>query len=154
MRPVSLPVAGLLALSLLAAGCATTPTTEPAPGPAGKMPAGSSGQMSPVPAFKGGGNGWSINIASAGSMNHDVQLVVGDIASPGNLRYSGQPAGAPDSLIVLGGELRQAQGSKPMTVEIKRQSCPGSDGRERLYSVQVSVEGMEQLRGCGDLAQY
>lgn len=105
---------------------------------------------SPVPAFTGGGEGWSIEIASTGKGNHDATLTVAGRSSAGTLRYLGQPAGAPSSLTVLNGEL----GTQPTIVEIKREPCRNAEGVDTSASVQVTVEGQPQRRGCGFLAVY
>ena len=150
MHPIL--ISGALALCLAVAGCASpSPATVAVdPGPAGKAAPGTMpGQLSPVPAFKGGGPGWRIDIASSGQMDHAVTLVRGDDSLAGNARYLGQPADAPSGLIVLSGELA----GQPLIVEIAAEPCSGEDGRQRAHRVQVTLEGA-QLRGCGDLAQY
>ena len=105
---------------------------------------------SPVPGFTGGGADWTLEIASTGKGNHDATLTVGGRSSTGTLRYLGQPAGAPASLTVLNGEL----GNQPVVVEITRTSCRNAEGVDTLASVQVTMEGQPQRRGCGFLAVY
>lgn len=106
--------------------------------------------LSPVPAFTGGGGGWSIEIASTGNGNHDATLTVDGHSSAGVLRYRGQPAGAPSSLTVLNGEL----GARPTIVEIKREPCRNAEGVDTSASVQITMEGQPQRQGCGFLAVY
>lgn len=139
----------LLAAMLLAgvlAGCSTpsqTSADEPHPPTLG---AG----LSPVPAFTGGGAGWRIEIASTGKGNHDASLSADGRTHTGMLRYLGQPADAPSTLIVLNGEL----GRQPAIVEIKREPCRNAEGVDTQASVQVTMEGQPQRRGCGHLAVY
>lgn len=68
MRPIALAAAGVLAGLL--AGC-TTPAQPLADEPRHPSIAA---DLSPVPAFTGGGAGWSIEIASTGKGNHDASL--------------------------------------------------------------------------------
>ncbi|MBA0282202.1 hypothetical protein D7Y44_10835 [Stenotrophomonas maltophilia] len=144
MRPIAFAAAGVLAGLL--AGC-TTPAQPMADEPRHPSIAA---DLSPVPAFTGGGAGWSIEIASTGKGNHDASLNADGGTWKGVLRYRGQPADAPSSLIVLNGEL----GKQPAIVEIKRESCRNAEGVDTLASVQVTMEGQPQRRGCGHLAVY
>jgi len=124
--------------------------------PRGKIGADQVGKLSPVPALKGFGEHWSIQIQATGGMNHSVELTWGSGSekASGQARYLGQPADAPRDLIVLSGELSTAQGAKPMTIEIDRSECiDDGDGRHR-NSVRVSVDGMDKMEGCADLAMY
>lgn len=167
-------VSCLAVLSLSLTGCAATDAgksaaaVEPAPvetspadpSPAeparGKIAADQVGKVSPVPAFKGFGEHWSIDLQASGGMDHSVALIwgSGSYRASGHALYRGQPADAPSSLIVLSGELRTEQGAKPMTIEIQRQDCTDDGDRPHQHSVQVSVQGMDPMRGCGDLAVY
>lgn len=138
---------------------APAPVSDPGPAgqPMGKIGADQVGKLSPVPAFKGFGEHWSVDIQATGEMNHKVDLTWGSGGekASGSARYNGQPADAPSSLIVLSGELSTAQGAKPMTVEISRKDCIDDGDNKHSYSVQVHVEGMDPLQGgCGDLAVY
>lgn len=138
------------------------PTPAPAsdPGPAGqpmgKIGADQVGKVSPVPAFKGFGEHWSVDIQSTGEMNHKVELTWGSGSekASGSARYNGQPADAPSTLIVLSGELNTPQGAKPMTVEIVRKECTDDGDIKHLQAVNVHVDGMDTFKGCGDLAMY
>ncbi|MGF6418158.1 hypothetical protein ABH900_001637 [Stenotrophomonas sp. AN71] len=142
MRPV---VAATLLAGVLA-GC-TTPAKPAADEPRHPTLAA---DLSPVPAFTGGGAGWRIEITSTGKGNHDASLSVDGRTRKGVLRYLGQPADAPSSLTVLSGEL----GGQPAIVEIKRESCRNVEGVDTRASVQVTLEGQPQRRGCGHLAVY
>ncbi|MEG0185200.1 MAG: hypothetical protein RR704_17325 [Stenotrophomonas sp.] len=133
----------------LFAGCASSAPHHDAGADAPRHPS-IAADASPVPAFTGGGAGWSIEIASTGKGNHDATLVVDGRSSAGTLRYLGQPAGAPGSLTVLNGEL----GKQPAIIEIKREPCRNAEGVDTSASVQVTVEGRPQRRGCGFLAVY
>lgn len=134
-------------LAGLFAGCASS-TPQPDPGADAPRHPSIAADASPVPAFTGGG--WSIEIASTGEGNHDATLTVAGRSSAGTLRYLGQPAGAPSSLTVLNGAL----GEQPTIVEIKREPCRNAEGVDTSASVQVTVEGQPQRRGCGFLAVY
>ncbi|HIE1099910.1 MULTISPECIES: hypothetical protein [Stenotrophomonas] len=141
------PLAIAALLAGLLAGC-TTPASKTTADES-RPPAIAAG-MSPVPAFTGGGAGWRIEIASTGKGNHDASLSADGRTHTGTLRYLGQPADAPSTLIVLNGEL----GKQPAVVEIKRESCRNAEGVDTLASVQVTMEGQPQRRGCGHLAVY
>lgn len=135
-----------------------TPATDPGPAgrPMGKIGADQVGKVSPVPAFKGFGEHWGIEIQATGEMSHKVELTWGSGSekASGTVDYKGQPADAPGSLIVLSGELATKQGAKPMVVEINRKDCTDDGDGAHRHSVQVTVEGLPQMRGCGDLAMY
>ena len=174
------PLAAIASLALLAActppdkpkDAAATPAadsaTAPAPtapppavgpdGPASaKIGADQVGKVSPVPAFKGFGEHWSIDIQATGEMNHKVDLTWGSGSekASGTARYNGQPADAPNTLIVLSGELQTQAGAKPMTIEISKKECIDDGDNKHMHSVDVSVEGMDKFSGgCGDLAVY
>ncbi|MBT2750153.1 MULTISPECIES: hypothetical protein [unclassified Lysobacter] len=179
MRPMSL--AAVLAVAVLAA-CSKPPVAdsakpamadtaapadaarvpEPTAGagagerPMGKIGADQVGKVSPVPAFKGFGEHWSIEIQATGEMNHKVDLTWGSGSekASGSARYNGRPADAPGTPIVLSGELTGKDGAKPMTIEISRQDCTDDGDTKHLQSVSVHVDGMDTFKGCGDLAMY
>ena len=161
------PVLSTAVLSLSLAACAATdadkgaPPADPKPvasseGPSAKIAPGQVGKVSPVPAFKGLGEHWSVEIQATGDDDHTVALVwgSGSYRASGHARYLGQPADAPSSLILLNGSLETAQGAKSMTVEIARKDCIDDADRPHQHSVRVLVEGMDVLQGCGDLAVY
>ncbi|SDX85689.1 hypothetical protein [Lysobacter enzymogenes] len=173
------PLAAIASLALLAACTApdkpkdatATPAADSAaatapqpavaadgPGPASaKIGADQVGKVSPVPAFKGFGEHWSIDIQATGEMNHKIDLTWGSGSekASGTARYNGQPADAPNTLIVLSGELQTKSGAKPMTIEISKKECIDDGDNKHMHSVDVSVEGMDKLTGgCGDLAVY
>lgn len=166
------PYAAILSLAFLAActapdknqdaaapAPAAQPAAQPDPAapPAAKIGADQVGKLSPVPAFKGFSEHWSIDIQATGEMNHKVELTWGSGSekASGNARYNGQPADAPSDLIVLSGELQTKDGAKPMTIEISRKECIDDGDNKHMHSVDVSVEGMDKFSGgCGDLAVY
>lgn len=143
------------------AAAATPAAPEPAVGPDGpaaaKIGADQVGKVSPVPAFKGFAEHWSIDIQATGEMNHKVELTWGSGSqkASGSARYNGQPADAPSTLIVLSGELDTKDGAKPMTIEISKRECTDDGDNKHMHSVDVTVEGMDKFSGgCGDLAMY
>jgi hypothetical protein len=136
-----------------------TPVPEPATAgdqPMGKIGADQVGKVSPVPAFKGFGEHWSIDIQATGEMNHKVDLTWGSGSekASGTARYNGQPADAPNTLIVLSGELNGKNGAKAMTIEISQKECTDDGDNKHMQTVNVHVDGMDKLSGCGDLAVY
>lgn len=141
------PLAIAALLAGLLAGCSTPSSKTTADE---SRPPSIAAGMSPVPAFTGGGAGWRIEIASTGKGNHDASLNADGRTQTGTLRYLGQPADAPSTLVVLNGELDR----QPTIVEIKRESCRDANGVDTRASVQVTVEGQPQRRGCGHLAVY
>lgn len=173
------PLAAIASLAFLAActapdkakDAAATPAAEVAPAataepaaqpepsapPSAKIGADQVGKVSPVPAFKGFGEHWSVDIQATGEMNHKVDLTWGSGSekASGTARYNGQPADAPSTLIVLSGELQTKDGAKPMTIEISRKECIDDGDNKHMQSVDISVEGMDKFSGgCGDLAVY
>ncbi|MGO1073558.1 hypothetical protein [Lysobacter sp. CA199] len=139
-----------------ATGAGTPAEPGPADAPRGKIGADQVGKVSPVPAFKGFGEHWSIDIQATGEMNHKVDLTWGSGSekASGSARYNGQPADAPSTLIVLSGELTTVAGAKPMTIEISRKECTDDGDNKHMQTVDVHVEGMDKFSGCGDLAVY
>ncbi|MGO4779082.1 hypothetical protein AB4084_26805, partial [Lysobacter sp. 2RAB21] len=94
-----MPFAAMLTVAVLAAACSKPPAADPAVAdasankpadtaapatdtppadppktiqPMGKIGADQVGKVSPVPAFKGFGEHWSIEIQATGEMNHKV----------------------------------------------------------------------------------
>ncbi|QWP77673.1 hypothetical protein J5226_04475 [Lysobacter sp. K5869] len=131
--------------------------SDPSAQPSAKIGADQVGKLSPVPAFKGFGEHWSIDIQSTGEMNHKVDLTWGSGSekASGTARYNGQPADAPSTLIVLSGELKTKDGAKSMVIEISKQECIDDGDNKHMQSVDVTVDGMDKLTGgCGDLAVY
>ncbi|SDZ31621.1 hypothetical protein SAMN04487939_13915 [Lysobacter sp. yr284] len=151
------PPAEVAAPAAADAGAQPGAASDPAAPPSAKIGADQVGKLSPVPAFKGFGEHWSIDIQSTGEMNHKVDLTWGSGSekASGTARYNGQPADAPSTLIVLSGELNTKAGAKPMIVEISNKECIDDGDNKHMHSVTVHVEGMDRFDGgCGDLAVY
>lgn len=175
----------ILLLMLLTACSAATPTdaaapgtatpdaatpavagTAPPPGAAGKISPDMVGKVSPVPAFKGLGEHFNIEIQSLGErtaegMRHSVRLVwgMGTYQGEGTLFYRNAPdrsmpgpaRGAP---ILLDGTLETAQGPKTIRVEITTEACTDDADRPHPQRVTVALQGETGMQGCGDLAVY
>ena len=155
----------ILALALLAAGCAprpTAPVAKPAPpaasatsaapppaGAAGKISAAQVGKLSPVPAFRGVGAGWRLQVQAVGDLGHDVVLQRGGRELHGSAVYRADapPAGA----IELDGTLDDGA---PLRIRILRAPCTEADGRAHAHAVEVAIGPAAPLRGCGELAVY
>jgi hypothetical protein len=131
---------------------ADAPTgTAPAPGSRGKIAADQVGKVSPVPAFQGGGAGWGIAIQATGGLRHSVRLHWSGSARDvgGTARY--QATGTPGTH-QFDGTLYDTSGDRAMRITLQREDCTGADARVRPYSVEVVVDDMAPLQGCGDLA--
>jgi len=154
----------LLAMSLTA--CSATTTTEaatsgPPPGASGKLSPGMVGMVSPVPAFKGLGEHFSIEIQSRGGqtaegMPHRVHLVwgMGSHDAEGTLFYRNAPGPSRGAPILLDGTLDTAQGKKTIRVEIVSEACTDDADRPHPQRVKIVVQGETGMQGCGDLAVY
>jgi hypothetical protein len=118
----------------------------------GKIAADQVGKVSPVPAFQGGGGDWRIAIQATGGMRHSVQLRWGGTAhaAAGTARYL--PAEATPGRHRLDGTLYGDNGDRAMHITLQRGDCTGATGRVHPYGVEVAVDGMAPLRGCGELA--
>jgi hypothetical protein len=123
----------------------------PAPGSRGKIAADQVGKVSPVPAFQGGGAGWGIAIQATGGLRHSVRLHWRGSARDvgGTARY--QATGTPGTH-QFDGTLYDTSGDRAMRITLQREDCTGADARVRPYSVEVVVDDMAPLQGCGDLA--
>ena len=161
----------VLLMMTLSACSATTPTEAaapeatppgPPPGAAGKISADMVGKVSPVPAFKGLGEHFNIEIQSHGGqtaegMRHRVHLVwgMGTYDAEGVLFYrsasASSPRGAP---ILLDGTLETAQGQKTIRVEIVSEACIDDNDRPHPQRVTITLQGETDMQGCGDLAVY
>lgn len=168
----ALPV--VVIVVLLAAACAPAPKAGdaqavdapaadaradavPAPPPAmaKRAPPQPGEQVSPVIAFRGHAEHWSLQIENAGGYAHTVDFTWGSGSghATGNLQYqaqSGAVAGAP---ILLEGTLDTRAGRRAMRVEITPAACTDDAGQAYPQSVRVGVEGMAPMLGCGELAK-
>ena len=163
-------VAMLLMMLLTACGAATptdaaapetTSPNAPMPGAAGKISPDMVGKVSPVPAFKGLGEHFNIEIQSQGEqtpegMRHSVRLVwgMGTYEGEGTLFYRSAPGPARGAPILLDGTLQTAQGPKTMRVEIVTEACTDDADRPHPQRVTVALQGETGMQGCGDLAVY
>jgi len=121
------------------------------PAAAGKISADQVGKVSPVPAFQGGGEDWSIEIQAIGGMRHSVRLSTGDDVQTGTAVY--QPA--TDKLqILLTGTLYATQNDRALRITLTRGECRDAAGRAHRHRVRIDVAGATSLQGCGDLAMY
>jgi hypothetical protein len=112
-------------------------------------------QVSPVIAFRGHAEHWSIQVENTGAYAHAVDFTWGSGSqhATGSLQYqpqSGAVAGAP---ILLEGGLETAAGRRAMRVEITPAACTDDADQAYPQSVQVTVEGMAPMLGCGELAK-
>lgn len=159
------PGLGLLMLLVAVAGCApgndgradappvpADASAQRAPSPPrahGKIAADQVGKLSPVPAFEGGGAGWDISIHAIAGLRHDVRLRRGAAqVANGTVRYRESPPG----MHRLEGTLYGVDGDRGMHIELRRGDCTRPGGQVQAYGVEVVVDGMARLRGCGELA--
>lgn len=140
----------------LATSATSSETAEPAqaPPPMGKRAAPPPGEsLSPIMAFKGGGEGWRIELLNTERYDHRTTLTWDNGAQRGEGTLTWQPA--PDGSLerkVLAGRLNAAGDGKDATVELIEDDCTGGDGITHDHTVIVTVSGMAPMRGCGDIA--
>ncbi len=149
-----------------AAPDAPMPAATPPPGAAGKMSPDMVGKVSPVPAFKGLGEHFNIEIQSLGEqtsegMRHSVRLIwgMGTHEAEGTVFYRNAPGrsmpgparGAP---ILLEGTLETAQGRKAIRVDIVTERCTDDADRAHPQRVKIALQDETDMHGCGDLAVY
>jgi hypothetical protein len=144
-----------------AAPDAPMPAAAPPPGAAGKISPDMVGKVSPVPAFKGLGEHFNIEIQSHGEqtpegMRHSIRLVwgMGTYEGEGTLFYRSAPGPARGAPILLDGTLQTAQGPKKIRVEIVTEPCTDDADRPHPQRVTVALQGETGMQGCGDLAVY
>lgn len=136
-------------------------TSGPPPGASGKISPGMVGKVSPVPAFKGLGEHFNIEIQSEGGqtaegMRHRVHLVwgMGTYDAEGTLFYRSTPGPSRGAPILLDGTLETAKGQKTIRVEIVTEACTDDADRAHPQRVKVALQGETEMHGCGDLAVY
>ena len=139
---------------------AVSPTPSPtaaapqSPPPMGKRAAPPPGEvLSPFIGFKGGGEGWRIELFNTARYDHRTTLTWDNGAQRGEGMLTYQPT--PDGSLerkVLEGRLNVAGSGKDTTVELVEDDCTGGDGITHDHTVIVTVSGMRPMRGCGDLA--
>lgn len=122
--------------------------------PMGKRAAPPPGEvLSPIMGFKGGGEGWRIELFSTERYDHRTTLTWGNDAQRGEGMLTYQPT--PDGSLerkVLTGRLNVAGDGRETTVELVEDDCTGGDGITHDHTVIVTVSGMGPMRGCGDIA--
>lgn len=124
------------------------------PPPHGKRAAPPPGEvLSPFMGFKGGGEGWRIELFNTERYDHRTTLTWGNGAqrAEGMLTYQPTPDGSLERK-VLEGPLNVAGTGKDTIVELVEDDCTGGDGITHDHTVIVTVSGMGPMRGCGDLA--
>ncbi len=149
------------AAPVTAAPDAPTPAAAPPPGAAGKISPDMVGKVSPVPAFKGLGEHFNIEIQSQGEqtsegMRHRVHLIwgMGTYDAEGTLFYRSAPGPARGAPILLDGTLETAEGTKTIRVEIITEPCTDDADRPHPQRVKIALQGETGMQGCGDLAVY
>jgi hypothetical protein len=164
-------VAPLAALTLLTACTAPEPKvastpeapapaaeapTAPPPGAAGKLSPEMVGKVSPVPAFRGLGEHFNIQITSAGEMRHTVALTwgTGTRQADGEVFWRGAPGPKHDGPIALDGTLMIDGMARRIDVQIIAEPCTDEADQPHTHRVVVKVDGEGTLNGCGDLAVY
>lgn len=129
------------------------------PPPMGKRAAPPAGEvLGPFIGFKGGGEGWRIELFNTSGLAHRTTLTWDSGAKRGEGMLTYQPAGN-GSLEnkVLEGRLDTVGDSaghvgKDTTVRLIEDDCTGGDGITHDHTVVVTVSGMAPMRGCGDIA--
>lgn len=121
-------------------------------GAAGRIAADQVGKVSPVPAFQGGGAGWSVEILAVGDMRHGVKLVIGDDVQAGTAVYQSTTTTPPR--ILLAGTLHATQGDRALRITLTRGECRDAAGAMHQHRVRVDIAGAAPLQGCGDQAMY
>ncbi len=129
------------------------------PPPMGKRAAPPPGEvLGPFIGFKGGGEGWRIELFNTAGLAHRTTLTWDNGANRGEGMLTYQPA-ANGSLEnkVFEGRLDTVGDSaghvgKDTTVQLIEDDCTGGDGITHDHTVVVTVSGMPPMRGCGDIA--
>ncbi|MFZ5637819.1 MAG: hypothetical protein ACOY82_14655 [Pseudomonadota bacterium] len=140
---------------------APTPPPAPPSGAAGKLAPGMVGTVSPVPAFRGGGEHWRIRIEAEGGpspegLRHRVALTwgMGEREAGGAVYFRGTPGPSRGAPIALDGRLDTPAGARTLRIEIRTEPCVDLDGSTRPQQATVSLEGETPMTGCGELAVY
>lgn len=125
--------------------------------PAGKISPEMVGRLSPIPAFKGQGDGWRVEIRALDATQHHVALqwpASGETAT-GTARYDGPLNVAREAgPLILNGALERGGAKRPLRVEIRAQACVDRDGIARPHTIAIAIGAEPPLHGCGDLAMY
>ena len=112
-------------------------------------------QVSPVIAFRGHAEHWSIQIENAGGYAHAVDFTwsSGSEHATGTLQYRPTPGTAEAAPVLLEGSLDTDAGRRAMRVRITPAACTDDADRVFPHQLQVTVEGMGPMHGCGELAK-
>jgi len=124
------------------------------PPPMGKRAAPPPGQvLGPFIGFKGGGEGWRIELFNTNGYDHLTTLTWNNGAKRGEGMLTYQPA-ADGSLErkVLEGRLNVDGDGKDTLVQLIEDDCTGGDGITHDHKVVVTASGVPPMRGCGDIA--
>ncbi len=158
-------IVSLLTLLLTATACAPAAkppqpnsapslpaTAPPAAAMAKRSPPQPGEQVSPVIAFRGGGELWRVQIENAGGYAHTVNLSWGKASqhATGALQYRAPGTAA---AIVLEGALDHEDGTRALRVEITPAACTDDAAQAYTHTVRVTVAGIAPMLGCGDLAK-
>lgn len=129
---------------------------EPAMGKRAAPPPGQT--LGPFIGFKGGGEGWRIELFNTSGVDHRTTLTWNNGAERGEGVLTYQPA-ADGSLErkTLQGRLgtkgnRSGGDGKDTSVQLIEDDCTGGDGITHDHTVVVTLSGMPTMRGCGDIA--
>jgi len=112
-------------------------------------------QVSPVIAFRGHAEHWSLQVENAGGYAHSVDFSWGSGSqrATGSLQYQAQPGAVAGAPILLEGSVDTEAGRRAMRVEITPATCTDDADQAYTHSVRVSVDGMAPMLGCGELAK-
>jgi hypothetical protein len=134
----------------------TSGSPSAGPKPAGKISADMVGKVSPIPAFKGQGRGWRIDIHALDATQHHVALRWAETRATdsGTAIYRGSLQLPRANPLALDGRLQTRGGAKTLRIEIHRERCIDIDGTERPQRIVVTIEGRPGFEGCGDSAVY
>lgn len=136
------------------ASVATQVSTAPTGARAKRAPPQPGEPISPVIAFRGTGNDWHLQIENADGHAHDGDLTWRDGSqASGTLQYKGPSGAAVDTPILLVGTLDTKSGRRTMRVEITPVACTHGTDQSYTHSVQVTIQGLAPMHGCGDLAK-
>lgn len=132
-----------------------TPTAAQ-PAPSAKISADMVGKVSPIPAFRGVGKDWMVEISALDATQHSVVIhwTRTNETAGGTATYRGAldtPRGKP---LALTGMVQTGPDRRLLAVEIVTAPCKGADGVEHPQRITITIEGRPDLKGCGDLAMY
>lgn len=135
-------------------GAADPDRVAPATAMAKRAPLQSGERASPVIAFRGDGEGWTMQIENTGDFAHrvDFSWSGGREHASGTLQYRLVDGADTVWPIVLDGMLDTQAGQKTMRVEIVPSACAFGDG-DYTHAVHVAIQDLGPMRGCGDLAK-